>query len=101
MPTIVKLCWKMPSGLGSWLGEEEDSCPAHPKVIDLKSVTLALIPPTISVPQLINQGIDAILMVNNAWNIMSQSTIQNCFKNARFIENYDSLPIQIAEFNDW
>ncbi|KAG5893405.1 hypothetical protein JTB14_038066 [Gonioctena quinquepunctata] len=41
--------------------------------------------------------LDAILMVNDAWNKMSQSTIHNCFKHAGFIKNQDGLPIQIAE----
>ncbi|KAL3282258.1 hypothetical protein HHI36_005449 [Cryptolaemus montrouzieri] len=41
--------------------------------------------------------LDAILMVNDAWNKMSQSTICNCFKHGGFIENLDGLPIQISE----
>ncbi|KAF9406214.1 hypothetical protein HW555_006627, partial [Spodoptera exigua] len=41
--------------------------------------------------------VDAILMVNDAWNKMSQSTIHNCFKHAGFIESHDGLPIQISE----
>lgn len=109
-----------------------DNCPAHPKVTDLKSITLAFLPPnTTSVLQPMDQGIirslksnfrknlvlkmingldgnennsstkitvlDAILMVNDAWNKMSQSTIHNCFKHAGFNENHDSLPVQLAE----
>lgn len=109
-----------------------DNCPAHPNVTDLKSITLAFLPPnTTSVLQPMDQGIirslktnfrknlvlkmincldanennsstkitvlDAILMVNDAWNKMSQSTIHNCFKHAGFIESHDGLPIQISE----
>ena len=37
--------------------------------------------------------LDAILMVNDAWNKMTQSTIHNCFKHAGFIENLDGSPI--------
>ncbi|XP_049316965.1 tigger transposable element-derived protein 4-like [Bactrocera dorsalis] len=109
-----------------------DNCPAHPNVTDLKSITLAFLPPNkTSVLQPMDQGIirslkpnfrknlvlkmincldanennsstkitvlDAILMVNDAWNKMSQSTIRNCFKHAGFIESHDGLPIQISE----
>ncbi|XP_045541632.1 tigger transposable element-derived protein 4-like [Papilio machaon] len=109
-----------------------DNCPAHPNVTNLKSITLAFLPPnTTSVLQPMDQGIirslktnfrknlvlkmincldanednsstkitvlDAILMVNDAWNKMSQSTIHNCFKHAGFIENHDGLPIQISD----
>lgn len=109
-----------------------DNCPAHPNVTDLKSITLAFLPPnTTSVLQPMDQGIirslktnfrknlvlkmincldanednsstkitvlDAILMVNDAWNKMSQSTIHNCFKHAGFIVNHDCLPIQISD----
>ncbi|CAG5051391.1 unnamed protein product [Parnassius apollo] len=42
-------------------------------------------------------ALDAILMVNDAWNKMSQSTIHNCFKHAGFIESHNGLPIQISE----
>ncbi|XP_025834752.1 tigger transposable element-derived protein 4-like [Agrilus planipennis] len=109
-----------------------DNCPAHPNVTDLKSITLAFLPPnTTSVLQPMDQGIiraiktnfrknlvlnminclsandnnpstkitmlDAILMVNDAWNKMSQSTIHNCFRHAGFIERHDGLPNQISE----
>ncbi|XP_055644775.1 tigger transposable element-derived protein 4-like [Toxorhynchites rutilus septentrionalis] len=107
-----------------------DNCPAHPKVTDLRSITLAFLPSnTTSVLQLMDQGtirslksnfrknlvlemincldgnesstkitvLDAILMCNDAWHKMSQSTIHNCFKHAGFIENHDELPVQIAE----
>lgn len=109
-----------------------DNCPAHPKVTDLKCITLAFLPPnTTSVLQPMDQGIirtlksnfrknlvlkmincldtnenhsstkitvlDAILMVNHAWNKMSQSTIHNCFKHAGFTENHDGLSVQTAE----
>ncbi|CAG4987969.1 unnamed protein product [Parnassius apollo] len=109
-----------------------DNCPAHPNVTDLKSITLAFLPPnTTSVLQPMDQGIirslkmnfrknlvlkminfldanenhsstkvtvlDAILMVNDARNKMSQSAIHNCFKHAGFIESHNGLPIQISE----
>ncbi|CAB3246373.1 unnamed protein product [Arctia plantaginis] len=109
-----------------------DNCPAHPNVTDLKSITLAFLPPnTTSVLQPMDQGIirslkmnfrknlvlkmincldanenhsstkvtvlDAILMVNDAWNKISRSTIHNCFKHAGFIESHNGLPIQISE----
>ncbi|XP_055617325.1 uncharacterized protein LOC129762807 [Toxorhynchites rutilus septentrionalis] len=41
--------------------------------------------------------LDAILMFNDAWHKLSQSTLRECFKHARFIENHDELPVQIAE----
>lgn len=41
--------------------------------------------------------LDAILMVNDAWNKMPQSIIHNCFRYAGFIEKHDGLPNQISE----
>ncbi|XP_065157210.1 tigger transposable element-derived protein 4-like [Atheta coriaria] len=110
-----------------------DNCPAHPNVTDLKSITLAFLPPnSTSVLQPMEQGIirllkmnfrknlemincvdanennsstkitvlDAHLMVNDAWNKMSQSTIHNCFKQAGFIESHDGLEHEFDEEDD-
>ncbi|XP_045461753.1 tigger transposable element-derived protein 4-like [Harmonia axyridis] len=112
-----------------------DNCPAHPNVTDLKSITLAFLPPnTTSVLQPMDQGIirslkcnfrknlvlkmingldcnqnspmkitilDAIVMINDAWNKISQSTIYNCFKHAGLIETYDDLPVREIEENEF
>ncbi|XP_041968768.1 tigger transposable element-derived protein 4-like [Aricia agestis] len=40
---------------------------------------------------------DAILMANDAWKKLSQSTIQNSFERAGFNRNHDRWPVQIEQ----
>ncbi|KAL3288920.1 hypothetical protein HHI36_003365 [Cryptolaemus montrouzieri] len=58
----------------------------HPDYIEIKCCN-TLLPLT-----------NAILMVNDAWNKMSQSTIHKCSKHAGFIENHGSLPVESSEY---
>ncbi|XP_060870227.1 tigger transposable element-derived protein 4-like [Metopolophium dirhodum] len=61
-----------------------DNCPAHPPV-QFEFIKLVLLPPnTTSVLQPMDQVLDAILMISDAWNDFSTTTIRNCFHHAGF-----------------
>ncbi|XP_050339478.1 tigger transposable element-derived protein 6-like [Bactrocera neohumeralis] len=89
-----------------------DNCSAHPNVTDLKSITLAFLPPnTTSVLQPTDQGIIRSLKTNFRKNLVlkmfncleanenNSSTKNNGARSNSdgFIESHDGLPIQISE----
>ncbi|XP_026471616.1 tigger transposable element-derived protein 4-like [Ctenocephalides felis] len=41
--------------------------------------------------------LDAILMVNDAWNKLQQNTIHNCFRHSGLNKSHDDSPFQISE----
>lgn len=98
-----------------------DNCPSHPSVENLSSIKLVFLPPNVtSILQPLDQGVirsfkgyyrrllilkmleeekadlkvsilDSILMLHDAWDSVSVSTIKNCFKHAGF---YNTAEIQ-------
>ncbi|CAH2245025.1 jg17422 [Pararge aegeria aegeria] len=66
-----------------------DNCPTHPAVTYLKCIKLVFLPPNVtSVLQHMAKNsftvLDAILMISEAWEKVSQKTIANCFGHAGF-----------------
>lgn len=120
-----KKAWITSELFTAWLKQRQkrkvamivDNCPAHPKVKDLKAITLFFLPPnTTSKTQPMDQGIiqnlkihyrklvimkqlksiernkelqitvlDALRMLYQAWDRVTEKTIKNCFRHANFV----------------
>ncbi|XP_014250358.1 tigger transposable element-derived protein 4-like [Cimex lectularius] len=108
-----------------------DNCPSHPSVPNPKNIELYFLPPnTTSVLQPMDQGIiknlkvkfrqrlvlkmldqpenfkvsllDAILMISDSWDDVTQKTIQNCFRHGfGKDETRTDQEDDVRNFNEW